>query len=632
MNIIIPLGGLGSRFLETGYTLPKPLINLLLKPILFWLLDQLDIHETDKVIIVCNKRLKQYRFKELINKSYKNITVLYLEYDTKGAAETVLHGLTAADLDDPTILLDGDTFYNVDILNQYRSASNKNMIFSFVQQDSKPIYSYVKVKDGIVQSIAEKESISNLANTGAYAFSSGNILKTYCEHAIEQYDQRNESELYTSTIITDMINAGEQFNCTILKDNDFEVVGTPLQYKLFHNKHKHDKNHFKQYRICFDFDNTLVTHPDKPGDYTTVRPIMQNIKYAQFLHSIGCTIIIYTARRMKTHNGNVGAILADVGAITLGTIKKYDIPCDEIYFGKPYAHAYIDDLAYNALDNYPLQLGLTDHHVQERDFNEVRSKTLQIFEKKSTNIKKLQAEVFWYENIPGSVKHYTPRVLSADSKTGCYLMEKINGITLSELLVSKSLSETIFQKLLECMADLHSKKPEVVDFDMYSVYSSKIQNRYEKYDFSTFPESGKIYKKLIERLDEYKKADLGVPGCIHGDPVFSNVLVDKDSLIKLVDPRGQTGTGDFCIYGDVMYDYAKILQSLCGYDEIMLTGDRSLNNDSMVNILFDYVTSTHGEEYVEYIKIIKDSLLFTLIPLHNNSNCKKYFDCIESNN
>lgn len=628
MNIIIPIGGKGQRFLDTGFTLPKPLINLLMKPIIFWLLDGLNIGSDDKVIIICNKRLRRYRFKELINKTYNNIIVIYLDQDTRGAAETVLHGLSVADPDKPTILLDGDTFYNVDILEQYRNADNKNMIFSFEQQDSRSIYSYVCVESGAVKSIAEKEQISNLANTGAYAFSSGKVLKTYCEQAIKQFDTKQHRELYTSSIISDMIEGGEQFTCTVLQDTDFEVVGTPLQYKLFHNKHKHDKKYFEQYRICFDFDNTLVTHPDTPGDYTTVRPITQNIKYVQFLHEIGCTIIIYTARRMKTHNGNVGAIFSDVGKITLDTIEKYKIPCDELYFGKPYAHAYIDDLAYNAFDDFPFQMGLTDHHVEERDFNTVSSKTLQVFEKQSTNSLKLKAEVFWYENIPSEVKKHTPKVLSNDVETGSYLMEKIDGITFSELLVSQSLSESVFEKLLEILCLFHQHKPENINFDPYSVYILKLEQRFKDYNYTRFSKSQEVYESIKAELSAYVQDDLGVIGCIHGDPVFSNVLVDRDSMVKLVDPRGLTANDQLCVFGDVMYDYAKILQSLCGYDEILLTGDRFLDNTSMIKKLNTHVRQTHGEQYVKLINTIKNSLLFTLIPLHDNKNCDKFYDMI----
>ena len=426
-----------------------------------------------------------------------------------------------------------------------------------------------------------------------------------------------------------MITDQHTFTCIELKGDDFEVVGTPLQYKLFHNKYKNNKKHFENYRICFDLDNTLVTHPDISGDYTSVRPIEQNIQYAQFLHNLGCVIIIYTARRMKTHQGNVGSIVADVGKTTIDTISKYDIPCDELYFGKPYAHAYIDDLAYNAFENFPLHLGLTDHHVKERDFNTVRSKTLQVFEKQSINPRKLQAEVFWYENIPDEVKTYTPRVLSSDVETGSYLMEKIDGITFSELLISQSLSESVFSKLLECISNFHVNKPDNNDVDMYSLYADKIQDRYNKYDYSRFNNHKIVHDKLVDRLHEYSRNSIGVLGCIHGDPVFSNVLVDRDSLIKLVDPRGIDAKDQLCIYGDVMYDYAKILQSLSGYDEIMLTGERFLDNTKLIKILNTHISKKYSDEYIDYIKIIKDSLLFTLIPLHDNENCMKYFQLID---
>ena len=35
---------------------------------------------------------------------------------------------------------------------------------------------------------------------------------------------------------------------------------------------------------------------------------------------------------MRTHNGNVGAVIADISTVTYDTLKKYDIPYDEVYF------------------------------------------------------------------------------------------------------------------------------------------------------------------------------------------------------------------------------------------------------------------------------------------------------------
>jgi NDP-sugar pyrophosphorylase family protein len=61
MNIIIPCGGLGERFLREGYVDPKPLIPAMGKPILFWLLDELHIRPEDLIIIAYNTDLERWR-------------------------------------------------------------------------------------------------------------------------------------------------------------------------------------------------------------------------------------------------------------------------------------------------------------------------------------------------------------------------------------------------------------------------------------------------------------------------------------------------------------------------------------------------------------------------------------------
>ena len=43
MVIVIPLGGIGKRFADLGYTDPKPLIKVLGKEIVFWVLDNLKL-------------------------------------------------------------------------------------------------------------------------------------------------------------------------------------------------------------------------------------------------------------------------------------------------------------------------------------------------------------------------------------------------------------------------------------------------------------------------------------------------------------------------------------------------------------------------------------------------------------
>jgi len=49
---------------------------------------------------------------------------------------------------------------------------------------------------------------------------------------------------------------------------------------------------------------------------------------------------------MKTCQGNLGLVQARISLVTLNWLEKYQIPYDEIYFGKPHADVYIDDNAY----------------------------------------------------------------------------------------------------------------------------------------------------------------------------------------------------------------------------------------------------------------------------------------------
>ena len=54
MNVIIPLGGKGERFLNAGYTVPKPLIKVFNKYLIEHVIDNLSLSCLDKVFIFYN--------------------------------------------------------------------------------------------------------------------------------------------------------------------------------------------------------------------------------------------------------------------------------------------------------------------------------------------------------------------------------------------------------------------------------------------------------------------------------------------------------------------------------------------------------------------------------------------------
>lgn len=98
-------------------------------------------------------------------------------------------------------------------------------------------------------------------------------------------------------------------------------------------------------RVCVDLDGTIC-ELTADGDYANARPVPGAREALAELRRRGAYIIIYTARRMRTHDGDVGKVIEEIGDLTRAWLRRHAIAYDEIVFGKPYAQIYIDDLAH----------------------------------------------------------------------------------------------------------------------------------------------------------------------------------------------------------------------------------------------------------------------------------------------
>jgi capsule biosynthesis phosphatase len=216
------------------------------------------------------------------------------------------------------------------------------------------MYSYITIDDispdgesgnRLIMDVKEKVKISDYANSGCYCFEDGNTLAEYCikiiDHALMQKSQDGVGEFYTSGVIKAMLEDKHPFEAILLQRSDMQVLGTPQQVIDFCKEWKEQP----ALRFVFDLDNTLGTAPHVKGDYTTCEPILHTIEYLRQVKAQGHTVVIATARRMRTHKHNVAAVVADIGKLTMDWLEKHDIPYDEIFFGKPWGHFYVDDLA-----------------------------------------------------------------------------------------------------------------------------------------------------------------------------------------------------------------------------------------------------------------------------------------------
>jgi len=671
MFIIIPIGINSNKKNNINNNIkPKPLINVLGKSIIEYLLDNLNISNITKVFIPYDKELKNYFFEDYLKDKYKNINFEFfvLNENTNGPLDTILKLLNTLDEEDcPILNLDCDNFYNIDIIEKW---NGENKIFLFEEFGENNSFSFVKLNENkiSVEKIEERNRISNLACTGAYGFDSwkklknvGNTILTKLNNNNEKnsnlrkaiscesftksidlkenstYQNNNNIKFYISLVIQELIKT-ENFKYEIITNNNYICLGNQFHIRLFcsnygniNNINNLNKINFKKKTFCFELDNTLFTKPEIENDYTTVKPIFENINVLKYIKNNGHKIIIHTSRNLNNSSNQ------NIGKITFETLEKYEIPFDEIYFGKPNADFYIDSRNISSYSNLEKELGFYNDVIEPRSFNDIELNQIEIYKKTSNDLK---GQIMYYLNIPNELKELFPFFLNYDYQDyKWYNMEKINGVSMSKLYISEELTEIQFLNLLNTISKMHkynksdtsSDKNIISQINIYKNYAAKLEKRYKSYDYSNYNNHEEYYIKLFNALKKYEDQKEGIISIIHGDPVFTNIIINRFSQIKLIDMRGSIDD-QTTIYGDELYDWAKIYQSLIGYDEILDNIEINFEyRQKMINLFEKYILDLYNndQKYLENIKLITSSLLFSLIPLHDNHNCIKFYSLLE---
>lgn len=98
--------------------------------------------------------------------------------------------------------------------------------------------------------------------------------------------------------------------------------------------------------FCFDIDGTLCPIKKKEEEYIALVPYKEMIDKLREYKEGGAKIVLFTSRNMNSYNGNIGLINANTAKVLLKWLDKWDIPYDEIIYGKPWPghHGfYVDD-------------------------------------------------------------------------------------------------------------------------------------------------------------------------------------------------------------------------------------------------------------------------------------------------
>ena len=98
--------------------------------------------------------------------------------------------------------------------------------------------------------------------------------------------------------------------------------------------------------LFFDIDGTLCPVKKKEERYEDLVPFSDMLDKLRYYKENGARIILYTSRNMNSYSGNIGLINKYTAAVLTEWLKKWDIPYDEIVYGKVWpGHKgfYVDD-------------------------------------------------------------------------------------------------------------------------------------------------------------------------------------------------------------------------------------------------------------------------------------------------
>lgn len=234
LNIVVPMAGLGKRFADAGYTIPKPLIPVLGKPMYAWAVDSLPLNAATRLIFVLLRTMPGYdQLAADIWDRYAHLHPIILDVPelTRGQSESVLCARSLINSTDELLIHNADTAFdaNPDWLADARNHQAEGALLVFPSEE--PRWSYSRENsDGWVQEVREKQVISPWATTGTYWFAQGATFVRLAENSIAN-GKREGGEFYVGPLYTDLIaENGKVKNYPIQK---LHCMGTPLELKEF---------------------------------------------------------------------------------------------------------------------------------------------------------------------------------------------------------------------------------------------------------------------------------------------------------------------------------------------------------------------------------------------------------------
>jgi HAD superfamily hydrolase (TIGR01509 family) len=233
LNVLIPMAGAGTRFIDAGYTFPKPLIEVNGKPMIQLVVENIGL-DANYIFVVQKAHRNDYNIEALLKLIVPNCKIVETDGLTEGAACTALLARDYIDNDNPLFFANSDQWVDwnpVEFMYNMQEKQADGGIVTF--KATHPKWSFAKTnKNGLVTEVAEKNPISNKATVGFYYWKHGSDFVKYADKMIEK-NIRVNNEFYVCPVYNEAIEDAKKiitFDC-----DKMWGLGTPEDLNEFLN-------------------------------------------------------------------------------------------------------------------------------------------------------------------------------------------------------------------------------------------------------------------------------------------------------------------------------------------------------------------------------------------------------------
>lgn len=172
MQAVIMAGGAGNRLRPLTNEIPKPMVNIIDRPVMLYIIRHLKKHGIYDIGVTLNYKHEVITSYFGDGGNYGVRLKYFIENEPLGTAGSVK---TAADfLDDNFLVISGDAFTEIDLDAFWGEHLRSKTVATLAvkEVDNTAGFGVVKVKNGIITEFIEKpaETTEKLVNTGIYMF------------------------------------------------------------------------------------------------------------------------------------------------------------------------------------------------------------------------------------------------------------------------------------------------------------------------------------------------------------------------------------------------------------------------------------------------------------------------------